>query len=209
MAGVGVALACGLAPWIASRATTRWIVGLFVPLGLVLLAGATFGLGGYPFSDIFVAAFGLVAGIALGRALPPRFRPFVIVLLVLSAIDVAQNMAFGGASLTQSTGSGAADPHLLWLNVRFPLPGGDFNIGFADVIVITAAAENFRRRSATLGLTLLPGVIGISLGEALAATLTPNPPAVVVAISSSMVLFLTAGYVLTELAVSQTATKTA
>lgn len=88
------------------------------------------------------------------------------------------------------------------------MPGAHFNIGLADVILMAAAAENLRRRGASRGLSVLPGVIGISLGEALVATLPPNPPAPAVAVSASLVLFLTAGYVLTELAVSQTANKT-
>jgi len=103
---------------------------------------------------------------------------------------------------------GAPDPHLIWINVRFALPSGHFNIGFADVVLIAAAAENLRRRNATLALSLLPGVICISLGEALLSTLPPNPPLIVDAIAASLVLFLTAGYVLTELAVSQAAAKT-
>ena len=207
-AGVVVAIACGLAPWPVSRLPTRWIVRIGSPLLLIVLAGAVLGVPGYPVSDVFVAGFGLCAGVGLGRAMPPRFRPFAVLLLVLSLLDVAQNAVFAGAS-TPPAASAAPDPHLIWLNVRFPLSGGHFNIGFADVILITAAAENLRRRGATVALSLLPGVIGVSLGEALLSALPPNPPAVVVAISSSLVLFLTAGYVLTELAVSQTATKNA
>jgi hypothetical protein len=206
--GVAVAIGCGLAPWAAVNVPLRWLVKALAPLGLVLLAGVVFGLNGYPFSDVFVAAFGLTAGITLGRAMPSRFRPFVVLLLVLSFVDVAQNVVFAGPSIP-STGSSTPDPHFIWLNVRFPLPGGHFNIGFADVILIAAAAENLRRRGATVALTLLPGVIGISLGEALLSALPSNPPAVVAGISASLVLFLTAGYVLTELAVSQTATRTA
>ncbi|HEV3406042.1 MAG TPA: hypothetical protein VG364_05540, partial [Candidatus Dormibacteraeota bacterium] len=82
---------------------------------------------------------------------------------------------------------------------------GHFNIGFADIVLIAAAAENLRRQKATLALSLLPGVIGISLGEALLSALPANPPLFVDALAASLVLFLTAGFVLTELAVSQTA----
>ena len=200
-----MAAACGLAPWATARLPTRWIAITAVPFLLIVVAGATIGVAIYPYSDVFVAVCGLLAGIALGRVMPPRFRPFVLLLLILSVLDVAQNIAFAGPS-TPSTGAPAPDPHLIWLNVRFPLQSGHLNIGIADVILITAAAENLRRRAATLALTLLPGVIGISLGEALVATLPPIPPIVVTAIAASLVLFLTAGYVLTELAVSQTTT---
>jgi hypothetical protein len=203
--GVAVAVACGLAPWATARLQTRWIAIAAVPFLLVVVAGAVFGVALYPFSDVFVAAFSLLAGVVLGRVVPARFGPFVMFLLVLSVLDVAQNFAFAGPPLAPG---GAPDPHLIWINVRFALPSGHFNIGFADIVLIAAAAENLRRRKATLALSLLPGVIGISLGEALLSTLPPNPPLIVDAIAASLVLFLTAGYLLTELAVSQTAAKT-
>ena len=207
-AGVAVAVVCGLAPWALATIPRRWLVLAGVPFLAIVVAGTVVGIAIYPFSSVFVAVLGLLAGVALGRVMPPRFRPFVVLLLVLSVLDVAQNVAFAGPS-PSSTTSPTPDPHFIWLNVRFPLPGGHFNIGFADVTLIAAAAENLRRRGATLTLSVLPGVIAIGLGEALLTTLPTNPPTVVVAISASLVLFLTAGYVLTELAVSQTATKTA
>jgi hypothetical protein len=199
-ASVAVALGCGLAPWAAARVPSRWIVIAALPLLAVVAAGVVFGVPIYPWSDLFVAGFGLLAGIALGRVVPSRFRPFVILLLILSVLDVAQNVAFASPGPPPA---GAPDPHLVWLNVRFPLGGGHFNLGFADVILIAATAENLRRREATMALSLLPGVIGISLGEALLATLPPNPPQAVLGVAASLVLFLTAGYVLTELAVRQ------
>lgn len=198
-AGVVVAVACGLAPWTAARVQTQWIAIAAVPFLMVMVAGAVIGLQLYPFSDVFVAAFSLAAGVALGRVMPPRFLPFVVLLLILSVLDVAQNVAFSGPPPTTAGGT----DHLVWINVRIPLPNGHFNIGFADVILITAAAENLRRRNVSLGLSLLPGVIGISLGEALLASLPPSPPDVVAGIAASLILFLTAGYLLTELAVSQ------
>ena len=206
--GVAAAVGAGLAAWATPRLTTRWIAIAAAPFLIVMAAGAVFGLRLYPASDVFVAAFSVLAGVALGRVMPPRFRPFLILLAILAVIDVAQNLAFTGPSPGAQATNVVPDPHLIWLNVRFPIPGGHFNIGFADVVLITAAAENLRRRGATLALSLLPGIIGISLGEALLSTLPVNPPAYVLAVAASLVLFLTAGYVLTELAVSQTATKT-
>jgi hypothetical protein len=198
--GVAVAAACGLAPPATVKLQTRWIAIAAVPFLIVMVAGAVFGLPLYPFSDVLVAAFSLLAGVALGRVMPPRFRPFLMLLLILSALDFAQNLAFAGPPPSPSS---APDLHLIWINVRFPLPDGHFNIGFADIVLIAAAAENLRRRNATVALSLLPGVIGISLGEALLSTLPANPPLFVDAIAASLVLLLTAGYVLTQLAVSQ------
>jgi hypothetical protein len=198
--GVAVAAGCGLAPWAMAKLETRWIAIAAVPFLVVMVAGAIFGLPLYPVSDVVVAAFSLLAGVVLGRVMPPGFRPFLILLVILSALDVAQNLVFAGPPPAPSS---APDPHFLWVNVRFPIADGHFNIGFADVILIAAAAENLRRRKTTVALSLLPGVIGISLGEALLSTLPANPPLFVDAISASLVLFLTAGYVLTQLAVSQ------
>lgn len=200
LAGVVVAVVCGLAPWAAVRFQTRSIAVAAVPFLIVVIAGAVIGLSLYPLRDIFVAAFSLAAGVVLGRVMPPRFRPFVLLLLILSVLDVAQNVAFAGPA--PATG-GAPDPHLIWFNVRFPISDGHFNIGFADVVLIAAATENLRRRKTSLGLSLLPGVIGVSLGEALLASLPPSPPNFVAGIAASLILFLTAGYLLTELAVSQ------
>jgi len=203
--GLAVAVACGLAAWATARLQTRWIAIAAAPFLLVVVAGAVFGLALYPYRDVFVAAFSLLAGVALGRLMPARFGPFVILLLVLSAIDVAQNYAFAGPPPAPGA---VPDPHLVWINFRLALPSGNFNIGFVDIVLIAAVAENLRRRKSTLALSLLPGVIGISLGEALLSTLPPNPPLIIDAIAASLVLFLTVGYLLTELAVSQTAANT-
>lgn len=197
LAGVVVAVVCGLAPWAAARLQTKWLAVAAVPSLIVVVAGAAFALPLYPYSDFFVAAFGLSAGVALGRVMPARFRPFLVLLLVLSVLDVGQNVVLSGPSTS------SPDQHLVWLNVRFPLADGHFNIGFADVILIAAASENLRRRGVSMGLSLLPGVIGISLGEALLATLPPAPPAYVTAIAASLIPLLAAGYLLTELAASQ------
>jgi hypothetical protein len=175
-------------------------------------AGVIAGLALYPASDIVVGGFSLLAGVVLGRAMPRSFVPFLILLLILSVLDVAQNIAFAGPS-APSTGppasSGAPDPHLIWLNFRLLLPDGHFNIGFADLIVISAMSENLRLRRAAFAITVMPGVLGLVIGEAVLAALRPTPPAFLVAVASSIVVFLTAGYVLTELAVRRVGVKPA
>jgi hypothetical protein len=202
-AGVVVAVSCALAPWVAVSLPTRWAAIAAAPFFAVMVAGAVFGLPLYPFSDVVVGVFAVLAGIVLGRAIPPRFRPLLVLLLVLSALDVSQNLAFAGPSTSSAR---AAESHLIWLNFRIPLSSGHLNIGFADLLLIAAVGENLRRRTQKVALSVLPGVIGIGLGEALLTAVPPNPPDFVVAVSASLVLFLTAGYALTELAVSQTAT---
>lgn len=201
---IAVAIGCALLPWGATRVPTRWAAGAAVPLLVVIVVGAIVGLPLYPLSDVIVGGFAVLAGIVLGRAMPARFRPLLVLLLVLSVLDVVQNIAFsGGPSTAAPSSSTAPDPHLVWLNFRIPLPGGHFNVGFADLILIAAISENLRRRGATLALSVLPGIIGVGLGEALVATLPPAPPSVAIAVSESLVPFLTLGYALAELAVGQ------
>lgn len=195
LAGVAVAVACGLAPWAAAKVPTRWIVSAAAPLFFVVAAGAAFGLPLYPLSNAIVVAFALLAGIAVGRFMPPRFRPFALLLLVLSVIDVVQIIVF----LTWFLG-----PRHIWVSVQFRLPDyGGFNFALALLIVIAATTENLRRRNARLGLSLLPGVIGMGLHEAMLESLPPTAPDFVIDIALSTILLVTVGYLLTELAVSQ------
>jgi len=202
---LGVAVGCAVLPWTAVRVTTRWVVIAAAPVLALIVAGAVFGLPFYPFTDVVVLGFGVLAGIVLGRAMPPRFRPFVVLLLILSALDVAQNIVFSGPSVAPSTVPlTTPDPHLIWLNFRIPLPGGHFNIGFADLLLIAAVSEQLRRRQVRLALAVLPGVIGLGLGEAVVASLPQSPPALLGAFVQSVIPFLTAGYLLTELAIDRT-----
>lgn len=194
LVGIVAAVACGLAPWAAAKIPTRWIVIAAVPFLVVIAAGAALSLSLYPYTNVIVGAFSLVAGVALGRIMPPRFRPFVVLLLVLSLLDVAQMIAF----LPWFRGT-----RHIWINIQFRLPDGHYNFALAVLIVIVAATENLRRRNATLGLSLLPGVIGMSLHEALLVSLPPDAPDVVFYVALSTILLVTGGYLLTELAVSQ------
>ena len=192
LTGVVAAVACGLFAWAAARVPTKWLALTAAPFLILDAAGVVFRLPFYPFTNFFVAAFALPAGVTLGRIMPPRFIPFLILLLLLSAFDVAQNVVFFGPF----------DP--IWLNVLFrPAPGDRFQIGFAELILISAVTENLRRRGVSLALSLLPGVIGISLGQGLLATLPAVEPGYVTDIAISPLPFLTAGYALTELAASQ------
>ncbi len=203
---LGVAVGCAVLPWAAVRLPTRWVAMAAAPVLALIVAGAVFGLPFYPFSDVVVLGFGVLAGILLGRAMPPRFRPFVVLLLILSALDVAQNILFSGPPPgPPAPPSTTLDPHLIWLNFRIPLPGGHFNIGFADLLLIAALSEHLRRRHVRLALAVLPGVIALGLGEAVVASLPQSPPALLGAFVQSVIPFLTAGYLLTELAIDRTA----
>ncbi|SRR5712692_2972451 len=202
---LAVAVGCALLPWAAVRVPTPWVAIAATPVLAVVVAGAVFGLAFYPVSDVVVLGFSVLAGIVLGRVMPPRFRPFLVLLLILSVLDAAQNAVFSGPSPgTSTTSTATRDAHLIWFNFRIPFEGGHFNIGFADVVLIAAISEQLRRRNVRLQLAALPGVIGLGLGEAVAASLPAAPPALVSALTQSVIPFLTAGYALIELAINQT-----
>ena len=191
LTGLVAAVVCGLFAWGAARVPTKWLALTAAPFLILDAVGVVLRLPLYPFTNLFVAAFALPAGVTLGRIMPPRFGPFLILLLLLSAFDGAQNGVFFGPF------------DAIWLNVLFRLQGDHFQIGFAELLLITAVTENLRRRDVSLALSLLPGVIGISLGQALLATLPAVEPGYVTDIAISPLPFLTAGYALTELAASQ------
>jgi hypothetical protein len=129
--------------------------------------GAVFAVVPYPWSDIIVLLTALAAGILLGRALPPRFRPFLILLLLLSALDIAQTILTGGLThLPSSPPAHTSAPMsgaMLFLNLSLPLPVGHYLIGIFDLLVITAAAEYWRRRGASYFIAFLPGILGFLL----------------------------------------------
>jgi len=200
-----VALVCSALPWPAGRVPTRWVAIAATPFLVFMVAGAVLGLPLYPFSDLIVLGFGVLAGTVLGRTVPPRFRPLLVLLLILSALDLAQNIVFTGPPPSTSS---TPDRHLIWLNFRIPLEGRHFNIGCADLLLIAAVSEHLRRRKVRLQLAVLPGVLGLGLGEAVAASLPESPPVLVSAFAASVIPFLTAGYALTELALSQASPET-
>ena len=198
--GVVVVVVCALAPAALQRATTLWIAVAAAPFLLLMVAGAAFGLPFYPASDAVVLAFAILAGALLGRLLPPRFKPLLVLLAALSVLDVAQNVAFASSTPAATPTPVPPDSHLIWLNFWLPLPSGHFNIGVADLVLVAGIGENLRRRGLMLGWTPLPGVLAILLGEALLAALSEVYSLPVKALLASLVVFLLVGYVLVEAA---------
>jgi hypothetical protein len=162
-----LALACSAVPWLARSLRTRLLaIGLGIGLILTLL-GSVLSLAPYPWTDLVVLLTALTAGVLLGRGMPPRFRPFLIVLLILSALDVV-NIALSGGLIplptTPPTHPAAAQSGpLAYFNFLLLLPGGHYLLGIFDLLVITATAEHWRRRDASYLIALLPGVVGFLL----------------------------------------------
>jgi hypothetical protein len=169
LADLGISLALALAfaavPWLARWIWTPFLVGLLV--GAILSPNfPEVSLTMYPWSDFVVAALALLGGILLGRVMPPRFRPTLILLLVLSALDVAQIVLTSGAAPPTTSGPATDGDVSGWFalaNYVIRLPAHNYKVGILDLLLITALAEHWRRRAASYVLALVPGAIGFAL----------------------------------------------
>jgi hypothetical protein len=133
----------------------------------VSLLGVVLALPLFPWSNVAVLLMALTGGLLLGRGMPPRFQPFLILLLVLSVEDAVQTALTGGFTPLPSSppahpAAGPSGP-LLYLNVYLMLPAGHYLVGIFDLLVITAAAEHWRRRGGSYLIAVLPGVLGFLL----------------------------------------------
>jgi hypothetical protein len=162
-----LALACAAVPWLALRVRSRLLAGGLIGGILVSVLGVIFALPLYPWSEFVVLLIAFTGGLLLGRGMPPRFRPFLILLLLLSIEDAVQTALTGGLiPLPTSLPAHSATPPsglLLYLNVYLTLPVGHYQVGIFDLLVITAAAEHWRRRGQSYLVALLPGVVGFLL----------------------------------------------
>jgi hypothetical protein len=194
LTGLIVAGGCAAIPWLAWR-STRVSLSTIGALALaVMLFGAIVGVGLYPTSDVVVLAFAIPGGILLGRALPPRFRPFFLLLIALSVLDLVQVALTSGPVPGGPTPSSGLNPHLIWVDFRVGLPGGHFTIGFVDLLLITAMSEHFRRRDQPVAMGLLPGVVGVALAELVSRIGGSSQGPVVATLEQALIPYLTAGW---------------
>lgn len=194
--GVVTTVFCSALPWVTARVAHRVLAVVLAVFVAVAAAGTILGLALFPVSDAVVLGVAVSGGVLLGRALPTRFTPVLIVLLALSLLDLVQVVVLSGPpSSGQSTQSAVPDPHLIWLNFRVPLPSGHFNIGFGDLLLVAALGENFRRRGAGWPVAGLPGVVALTAG-----TLIASAPVVqqfaAGAFSEALVPYLAAGWLI-------------
>jgi hypothetical protein len=148
------ALAFALAPWILRQVT--WIP-LTVGLGAGIIAAAAGILAGarlYPLTDLVPVVVAACGGVLVGRIVPARFRPMAIVVAVLAAVDSIQVFA-------ASNDSHPVSYYYSMLVVTTPL--GRAAIGFADLLVVTAVAEHYRRRGSNYWVAAAPGIAGLVL----------------------------------------------
>jgi hypothetical protein len=162
-----LALTCAAAPWL-TRQMRSWLLASGLLGGIIVsLLSVALALPLSPWSNFVVLLMALSAGLLLARIIPPRFRPFLILLLILSVADAVQTALTGGFTPLPSTPpahpAAAAGGALLYLNFSLLLPVGYYLVGIFDLLVITAAAEHWRRRGQSYLIALLPGVLGVLL----------------------------------------------
>lgn len=180
------AVVSAAAPWLLKRVKNTPLAVALV-LGIILSAlTVVFNINLYPWSNALVLLVALSAGVLLARSRPPRVRPLLILLLVLSALDIAQN-ALPGPSAPST--AGAPSPAHLVGNVLLLLPWGRFNLGIFDIFLIALISEHGRRRGDAFALTLLPGMLGIALAFAFLNVVYRGP--------LPLIPFITAGWLCT------------
>jgi hypothetical protein len=194
LVGVAVAILGAAIPWFAA-AVRRPALGVVCgSTCLVIAAGVLFGLPLYPVSDLIVLGFAVSGGILLGRALPAEFIPFLLTLVVLSGLDLVQVALTSGPPPAAASASTGLNPHLIWVNFQIPLPEGHFNIGIADLLLIAAMGEHFRRRHSAYVVSLLPGVLGLVIAELFVNLPGTQGLPLGVALSQALIPFLTIGF---------------
>jgi len=162
---LAIAASAAGVPWVGSG-VNRWYLTGALAVGLTfsgIIAGVP--LAAYPWTDLVVLLVSLSAGILLGRSLSQTAWPMLVLLVVLSALDVAQ-IVLTSHSPSPSRQQSIPPPGQLVGNFFLALPAGHFNIGIFDIFTIAAISEHWRRRGACIYLAEAPGIIGLILAFA-------------------------------------------
>ena len=145
------------------RVSLRIVAGLLMLSVAVSVAGVLAGARLYPWTDIPVAMLAVNGGILLARAIPPRFWPFFLALLILSALDAAQQVLPSGPVSHSSTRPVAYFYTMFVIDVG----GGHAAIGFLDLLLAAAVGEHSRRRGQSPWRGILPAPAGVLLADLL------------------------------------------
>ncbi len=188
-----LALVCSAIPWLA-RPLRGWSLAIGLVVGITLsLIGAVRPLPHSPWADLVVPLGVLVVawsgGLLLGRWMAPRFRPFLLLFLCLSVLDVLLTAGLSASSASGPPTSDGSTP-LRFGDFLLVLPWGRFETNVVDILLLTALAEHWRRRGTTYLIAFLPGALGFLLADGFILVtglgILPGIP------------FFTVGYVCTE-----------
>jgi hypothetical protein len=186
------ALAVALIAWSVHGVAQRPLAVVLAGSAVVLAAGAALGLALYPWTDLPVLGFAVAGGVLVGRRLPPRPMPMLVLLAVLAALDAIQIVASGPGPGPEATGSAAPAWYfygMLVINTAWSHTG----VGIFDVLVIAAIVEHARRRGLPFAVGAAPGVLGFVAADV--AVLAFGP------LDLPLVPFLLAGWLATGVAV--------
>lgn len=157
-----VALAFTVVPWLARPVPSRLLwIGLGGG-GLLAILGSAFAVAPYPWTDLVVVLVAVTGGLLLGRVMPLSFWPFLCLLLGLSVVDVVLIVSTYHTIPPPGQLTGAA----LYETLRLVFPMGSSGVEILDLLVLTALAEQWRRRGAPWWVVLAPGVLGLGLAYA-------------------------------------------
>ena len=82
------ALAVALIAWSVHGVAQRPLAVVLAGSAVALAAGAVLGLALYPWTNLPVLGFAIAGGILVGRRLPPRPMPMLVLLAVLAALGL-------------------------------------------------------------------------------------------------------------------------
>jgi hypothetical protein len=186
------ALAVALIAWSVHGVAQRSLAVVLAGSAVALAAGAALGLALYPWTDLPVLGFAVAGGVLVGRRLPPRPMPMLVLLAVLAALDAIQIVAPGPGPSPGATG-GAAPAWYFYGMLVIDTAWSHTGVGIFDVLVIAALVEHARRRGLPLPVGAAPGVLAFVATDVALLVLGP--------LNLPLIPFLLAGWLATGLAV--------
>ena len=186
------ALAVALIAWSVHGVAQRPLAVVLAGSAAALATGAALGLGLYPWTDLPVLGFAVAGGVLVGRRLPPRPMPMLVLLAGLAALDAIQIVAPGPGPSPGATG-GAAPAWYFYGMLVIDTASSHTGVGIFDVLLIAAMVEHARRRGLPFAVGAAPGVLAFVAADV--AVLVFGP------LNLPLVPFLLAGWLVTGLAV--------
>ena len=152
------ALAVALIAWSVHGVAQRPLAVVLAGSAVALAAGAVLGLALYPWTDLPVLGFAIAGGILVGRRLPPRPMPMLVLLAVLAMLDAIQIFVLGSGAGPEATG-GAAPAWYFYGMLVIDTAWSHTGVGIFDILVIAAMVEHARRRGLPFAVGVAPGVL--------------------------------------------------
>ena len=186
------ALAVALIAWSVRGVSQKLLAVVLAGSGAALAVGAILGLALYPWTNLPVLGFAVAGGVLVGRRLPPRPMPMLVLLAVLAVLDAIQIVVLGSGAGPEATGGAAPASHFYGMLV-LDTPWTHSGVGIIDVLVIAAIVEHARRRGLPFAVAAAPGVLAFIAADVAFAALAPR--------DLPLIPFLLAVWLVMELAV--------